>query len=66
MTVPTPPTPPNIGNNKAWAVVAAGAVCVIVNWLLVTFAHVSPPSEVVQAAQTLITLAGVYYTPHGG
>jgi hypothetical protein len=66
MTIPQPPqTPAPLGNNKAYAAAFAGAFTVIVAWAL-TYAHITAPAEVVAAFQTLITLAAVYVTPHGG
>ena len=62
---PFSPPPAPVGNNKAYAAVAAGAITTILVYCL-SLAHIVPPDPVVGAAQTLITLAAVYFTPHGG
>lgn len=51
--------------NKAVAAVVAGAVVTIVCYGL-SFAHITPPTEVAGALQTLITAGIVYLTPHEG
>ncbi len=61
-----PPAPAPLGNNKTYAAALAGAVTVVASWAIVTFTHVTLPPEVVAAVQTILTIGGVYFTPHGG
>ena len=61
-----PPPAPNVGNNKAYAATAAGFASTILVYILdQVIPHPLPP-EIVAAVQGLITIAAVYFTPHGG
>lgn len=55
-----------IGNNKAIASGLAGAVTVVILWVITTFGHVQVPAEVGAAIATIIGTALVYFVPHGG
>lgn len=56
----------NIGANKSLAAGAAGAAMIIVAYIVNEVFKVQLPAEVIAAGQTLVTLAAVYFTPHGG
>lgn len=58
-----------VGNNKAYAAIAAGAASTILVWgidlVLGHYSIPSMPAEIVAAVQTLLSTAAVYFTPHG-
>ena len=43
--------------------VGAGAIMVIVVWVVKQFGHIDVPAEVAMAAQTLLVFIGQYYLP---
>ena len=68
MTVqPTPVVEPNAstGNNKAYAAIIAGAATTIIVYAVDAIAKTTMPPDIVAAIQTLVTVAAVYFTPHG-
>jgi hypothetical protein len=50
--------------NKAMAAGAAGAVTVILVWVLGTFGHIVVPPEVSSALTTIISSLAAYAAPH--
>lgn len=66
-TQPTVPIPqaPQSGNNKAYAATAAGFASTIIVYIVDQFLPHPLPPEIVAALQGLVTIAAVYFTPHG-
>lgn len=65
MTTPPAPKPPGTGNNKAYAAMFAGSATTIIVYAVDAIAKTTMPPDIVAAIQTLVTLAAVYFTPHG-
>ncbi|HYM33428.1 MAG TPA: hypothetical protein VEU47_19165 [Candidatus Cybelea sp.] len=66
MVNPDPHSGAPIGNNKAYAAIAAGALSTIVIYVVDQFLKSPLPPEICAAVQTLLSTAAVYLTPHGG
>lgn len=70
MTQQNPGPPPVVGIGKATAATAAGALSIILVWVVNQVLQAKGltvlPAEIVAAVQTLVTVAAVYFTPHGG
>src|SRR5260221_13018553 len=60
-----PPTT-TVGINKAIAAGLAGAASTIIIFVINRYSQPPLPAEIGQAIQTLLTIAGVYFVPHGG
>ena len=55
---------PMQGNNKAYAAALAGALVVILAWVLDLY-KIPVTTEVSSAFQTIFTVGFVYFVPHG-
>jgi hypothetical protein len=54
------------GKGKLVAASLAGAVALVVIYILNTALKISLPPEICAAIQTIFTSGAVYFTPHGG
>ena len=64
-TIPPAAPAPAGGNLKAYAATAAGSLSTILVYVVDQFMPHPLPPEIVAAVQTLVTVAAVYFTPHG-
>jgi ABC-type branched-subunit amino acid transport system permease subunit len=58
------PAPAAAGSGKAVGAILGGALYTIIVYAISTALHITLPSEVSSAIQTLVVTACVYWTPH--
>lgn len=52
--------------NKAVAAGLAGALTIIIAWVMSQFFHITLPPEVATAFTTVLSTGAAYFTPHEG